>query len=57
VIYYEEEQAMLLLTDPYTAKILFHASASLEEALESLNRRLCDPPVRGWKKDKRARLR
>lgn len=57
VAYYEEGQAVLLLTDPHSAKILFHAAGSFAEALEGLNSRLANPPVKGWKKDKRARLR
>lgn len=57
VAYYEEGQAVLLLTDPHSAKILFHAADGLNEGLAELNNRLASPPVKGWKKDKRARLR
>lgn len=55
VVYYEADQACLLLTDPYTGKILFHTSDTVEEALESLDKRLAEPPVKGWKNDKRGR--
>lgn len=57
VAYYEDGQAVLLLTDPHSAKILFHAAETFSDALEGLNSRLANPPVKGWKKDKRARLR
>lgn len=57
VTYYEEGQAILLLTDPHSAKILFHAAESVPEAMVGLNERLSNPPVKGWKKDKRARMR
>lgn len=57
VTYYEDGQAILLLTDPHTGKLLFHASETIAEALDGLNRRLAEPPVKGWKADKRARYK
>lgn len=55
VIYYEDGQATLMLTDPHTARLLFHVSEGVSEGLESLERRLQDAPVKGWKKDKKHR--
>ena len=57
VIYYEDNQCTLLLTDPFSAQILFHACDSVSEGLTALNERLANPPVKGWKKDKKARYR
>lgn len=55
VVYYEDEACTLMLCDPQTAKILFHTSRTVDEALAGLEQRLIEPPVRGWKNDKRYR--
>ena len=57
VTYYEDGQCVLLLTDPHCSKILFHASETIPEGLLELNERLAHPPVKGWKRDRRARSR
>ena len=57
VVYYEDEQCTLMLTDPHTGKLLFHTAKALESALEELEERLMEAPVRGWKTDKRAHMR
>lgn len=57
VVYYEDQQCTLMLTDPHTGKLLFHTSRSIGDALDELEARLVDTPVRGWKVDKRAHMR
>lgn len=53
VIYYEDQQLTVMLTDPQNENLLFHTEEHYETALIGLNARLMDPPVRGWKQDKR----
>lgn len=55
LVYYEDGQAILMLKDPHTGKLLFHAGETIADALQGLNERLNSPPVKGWKVDKRAR--
>ena len=57
VIYYEDQQCTIMLCDPATDKILFHTEEAVDLALEGLERRLLNPPVRGWKQDNRVRRR
>lgn len=55
IIYYEDKQCTIMLTDPHCGKILFHTSQAVDQALIELDARLRDPPVRGWKRDKKWR--
>lgn len=54
VVYYEEDKACLLLTDPHTCQILFHHDDSFHEALTSLEKRL-QAGTTDWRKDKKSR--
>lgn len=53
LIYYEPERVQILLIDKNTKSCAWHASKSISEALESLERRLQAGSVE-WKYDKRA---
>ena len=53
LIYYEPERVQVLLIDKHTKSCAWHASKGVNEALESLERRLQQGSVE-WKYDKRA---
>lgn len=53
LVYYEPERCQVLLIDKHTKSCAWHASKSVNEALESLERRLQAGTV-DWRYDKRA---